>query len=200
MASTPIHRKRVRHFHEPGHCHELTFSCYKRMPLLTNDVWRAMLCESIERAAKRHGYGTIAFVLMPEHVYLLVYPNEKAANVDELLKAIKRPYSYRIKQLLAKSNRRLLERLTIQQRPGTKTFRYWQEGPGCDRNLDKPKTVLQAVDYLHNNPVRRGLVQCAVDWKWSSARHFLMPNEVVDPSLPTICKLPAEFLSGLPND
>ena len=129
MASTPAHRKRVRHFHEPGHCHALTFSCYQRMPLLTNDVWRAMLCESIDRAAERHRYRTVAFVLMPEHVHLLVYPDQDAGEIDLLLKAIKRPYSYRIKQLLMKSNRRLLDKLTIQQRPGVKTFRYWKKGP-----------------------------------------------------------------------
>jgi len=39
------HRKRVKHFDEPGHCHELTFSCYRRMSLLTNNVWRRM-CDS----------------------------------------------------------------------------------------------------------------------------------------------------------
>jgi hypothetical protein len=37
------HRKTVRHFEEPGHLHELTFSCYRRMPLLTNDDWRRRL-------------------------------------------------------------------------------------------------------------------------------------------------------------
>jgi hypothetical protein len=40
----------------------------------------------------------------------------------------------------------------------------------CDRNLDHAETVLAAIDYLHRNPVRRGLVERAVDWQWSSAR------------------------------
>ena len=44
------HRKRVRYYDEPGHCHELTFSCYRRLPLLTNHVWRAMLGVSVVRA------------------------------------------------------------------------------------------------------------------------------------------------------
>ena len=43
------HRKRVRHFHEAGHCHELTFSCYRRMPLLTNNVWRGLVREAARR-------------------------------------------------------------------------------------------------------------------------------------------------------
>ena len=64
------HRKQIRHFHEPGDLHELTFSCYSRMPLLTNDVWREMLCRSIDTAIDRWQFRLVAFVLMPEHVHL----------------------------------------------------------------------------------------------------------------------------------
>ncbi len=38
------------------------------------------------------------------------------------------------------------------------TFRHWQEGPGYDRNLTKPTTILAAIDYIHLNPVRRAFV------------------------------------------
>ncbi|MEI8382674.1 MAG: hypothetical protein WCJ09_21260 [Planctomycetota bacterium] len=50
------HRKLIRHFHEPGDLHELTFSCYRRMPLLTNDAWRKLLCESVDQAAERWNF------------------------------------------------------------------------------------------------------------------------------------------------
>ncbi len=196
MASTPSHRKRVKHYRDPGDCHELTFSTYLRQPLLTNDLWRAMLCQAIDRAALRHRHRTTAFVLMPEHVHLLVYPEADASDIDELLKAIKRPFSYRIKQLLVQSKSRLLEKLTVRQRPGVTTFRFWQEGPGYDRNLIQAKAVLKSIDYLHHNPVRRGLVTRAIDWQWSSARHYISPDPVSDSDLPTIHKLPAEFLNG----
>ena len=154
-----------------------------------------MFGQSIDRAVARHRYRTIAFVLMPEHVHLLVYPDADAAGIDDLLKAIKRPFSFRIKQLLIQSKSRLLEKLTIRQRPGVMTFRFWQEGPGYDRNLTHAKSVLQAIDYLHHNPVRRGLVTRAVDWRWSSARYYLLADPVIDSALPTIHRLPAEFLS-----
>jgi putative transposase len=45
------HRKKVKHYHEPGDSHELTFSCYHQMPLLTNDGWRGHLARSIDAAA-----------------------------------------------------------------------------------------------------------------------------------------------------
>ncbi len=70
MASRPPHRKRVRHYDQPGDFHELTFSCYRRMLLLTNNRWRAMLSEAITAALERHDFRLAAFVYMPEHVHL----------------------------------------------------------------------------------------------------------------------------------
>jgi putative transposase len=195
MEMRPGHRKRVRHYHDPGHIHELTFSCFHRRPWLTNDSWRKMLAESIDRATAGHGYRLTAFVFMPEHVHLMVYPIESANTIDTLLKAIKRPFSYLVKQLLIESQSRLLDSLTVHQRPGIKTFRFWQEGPGYDRNLTNVPTVLAAIDYLHHNPVRRGLVKRAIDWKWSSARFYLIDPPSQYPGLPTIHSLPADWLN-----
>jgi putative transposase len=110
-----IHRKQVRRFHEPGDSHELTFSCYRRMPLLTNDVWRRMLSESIERATSGHGFRLAAFVFMPEHVHLLVYPTTRTPRIDLLLKAIKRPFSTRVKQRLVEARSSLLRTLTVRE-------------------------------------------------------------------------------------
>ena len=111
------HRKRIKHYEDPSHCRELTFSCYRQMPLLTNDLWRTMLSRSIDSALIRHGWRLVAFVYMPEHVHLLVYPVPVHSDVDAVLKAIKRPYSYRIKKLLEESKSQLLARLTVRQRP-----------------------------------------------------------------------------------
>ncbi len=191
----PPHRKQIKHYHEPGDCHELTFSCYRREQLLVDDVWRRMLCESIERAMTGHNCRLVAFVLMPDHVHLLVYPTDPEPDLDGLLFAIKRPYSFRIKQLLIESNDPLLEHLTIRERPDKLTFRYWQEGPGYDRNLRTEAAVLAAIDYIHMNPVRRGLVQRASDWKWSSARWYESDGKLIDPDLPTLHGLPWSFFT-----
>jgi putative transposase len=187
------HRKTIQHYHDPGHAHELTFSCYGRRPLLDNESWRKLLAESISRALTGHRYQLSAFVFMPEHVHLLVYPLNTASGIDELLKAIKRPFSYRVKQQLIAANSPLLAELTVRQRPGVTTFRFWQEGPGYDRNLTRPRTALLAIDYLHNNPVRRGLCARSTDWKWSSARWYADVS-YVDEDWPTLQPLPAEWL------
>jgi putative transposase len=79
------------------------------------------------------------------------------------------------------------------ERPGKRVFRFWQEGPGYDRNLSSQKTVLSAIKYIHLNPVRRGLVARAADWKWLSARLYVSDGNDRDPDLPSIHPPPAEL-------
>jgi putative transposase len=114
-------------------------------------------------------------------------------ELSRLLADIKRPFSGRIKELLAKNSDPLLSELTVLERPGKRVFRFWQEGPGYDRNLSSQKTVLSAIKYIHLNPVRRGLVARAADWKWSSARLYVSDGNDRDPDLPSIHPPPAEL-------
>ncbi len=185
------HRKLVKHYHQPGDFHELTFSCYRRLPLLTNDTWRERLARSIDEANQIHSMRLVAFVFMPEHVHLLVFPDERRPNIGRYLAQIKQPFSKSIKQVLVDCNSPLLQQLTISERPGKTCFRFWQEGPGYDRNLDVASSVEASVNYLHTNPVSRGLCQQAIDWKWSSARWYLAhPPRQQSPDLPLIHGLP----------
>jgi putative transposase len=164
------HRKRVKHYHEPGDFHELTFSCIGRSQLLVRDDWRILLCQAIDKAIAAHDFALVAFVLMPEHVHLLVYPRSQtakalaaqsrrqwhpvASDVDSneqilkrlsrLLADIKQPLSGRIKRVLVEENSLLLSALTVMERPGKPVFRFWHEGPGYDRNLSSKQTVLAA--------------------------------------------------------
>lgn len=165
---TKPHRKTIRHWDEFGHAHELTFSCYQRRPLLTTDAINTELSISIEHACVRHQVDLLAFVYMPEHVHLLVLPTTNPSSISEFLYAVKRPFSFRIKKMFEIQNPGLLKSLTIRERPGKQTFRFWQEGPGYDRNLIYCTTLRKVIDYIHLNPVRRGLVEQPQDWPWSS--------------------------------
>lgn len=186
------HRKTVRHFHEIGHLHELTFSCYQRMPLLTNDTWRDKLARCIEAAGEETAIELVGFVFMPEHVHLLVYPTGPDPSISRYLARLKQPFSRQIKDILAVRRSRLLEKLTVRERPGKECFRFWQEGPGFDRNLSSPEAISSSLEYIHNNPVSRGLCQRNVDWNWSSARYYLeVPAGRQYPGLLMIHALPA---------
>jgi putative transposase len=183
----PHKYKTIKHYHEPGDLHELTFSCYRQIKLLTNDAWRKYLSRSIDEAGEQFRFNLIAFVFMPEHVHLLVFP----------LAAIKRPVSADVKRDLQAANSPLLQRLTIRERPGKFSFRLWQEGPGYDRNLQNPTSVQSSIGYIHLNPIRRELVTEAWLWKWSSARFYRSEGQEIDPDLPRITPLPSEFWSQL---
>jgi putative transposase len=53
--------------------------------------------------------------------------------------------------------------------------------------------ALAAIEHIHRNPVRRGLVQRATDWQWSSARWYAALPSDVRIRVPKLGKLPAEF-------
>jgi putative transposase len=166
------------------------------MNLLTANDWRSMLSEAIDAAAHTHNYLLTAFVYMPNHVHLLVYPNDEASGIQHLIRAIKRPFALRIKQALQTTRGTLLEHLTIRQRPGIQTFRFWQEGPGYDRNIDDAATALAAIDYIHLNTFRRGLVDRADEWQWSSLRWYQQLPYSQQCRLPALTALPATFLDA----
>jgi putative transposase len=185
-----LHRKLVKHYHEPGDLHELTFSCYHRLPLLTNDRWRQELARCIDSAGQETDIELVAFVFMPEHVHLLVAPTDCEPTISQYLALIKQPFSTWVKEQLINAQSSLIDRLTVRERPGKTCFRFWQEGPGYDRNLNTSASIEAAIDYIHQNPVRRGLVKRAVDWKWSSASWYLL-----DPPRQQLPRLP--FIHGL---
>jgi putative transposase len=185
------HRKLVKHYELPGHAHLLTFSCYRRLPLLSNTLWRTWLSRSIDAALAQAHVALVAFVYMPEHVHLLVHPQEEEYRIGWVLFAIKRPFSFRVKMHLVERQSSLLSQLTIRTRPGVTAFRFWQEGPGHDRNLVSVENCVKAAEYLHGNPVRRGLVRTVDRWRWSSWRHYHRPADPPDPALPLIRGFPS---------
>ena len=63
-------------------------------------------------------------------------------------------------------------RMRDEQPNGQSTIRFWQRGGGYDRNLWLPRYVWEMIDYIHANPVRRGLCETPVQWAWSSAGFY----------------------------
>lgn len=182
------YRKTVKHFDESWDAHFLTFSCYQRLPLLSKRRTRIWLVQAVEKARQKHNFDLWAWVIMPEHVHLLIWPNDPENKTETSLAAIKQPVGTKAIAHLKEHESPFLERLTVVNRNRT-YHRFWQAGPGYDRNLDEPKEIHEAIDYIHQNPVKRGLVDKAEDWIWSSARDWagLEPKFLkVDRTVPTL--------------
>jgi putative transposase len=108
----------VWHFEGIRHLHELTFSCYQRRPLLTNDLWRGIFASNLSSACAAEDFRLIAFVLMPEHVHLLVLLGSANSKISRLLARMKQPTSRELRKLLEVHRSPLLEQLTVRERPG----------------------------------------------------------------------------------
>ncbi len=166
------HRKQVKHFHEPGHLHEFTFSCSQRQPLLSRPGRMELLARCLDRANMECHVQLVAFVFMPEHVHLLTYFQDEQPNFGLYLARIKQPFSKQVRAELEKNEPDQLKQFLVQERPGKTCFRFWQAGPGFDRNIFSREAVEASVNYIHANPVKRGLCERATDWNWSSARYY----------------------------
>ena len=131
--------------------HFITFSCYRRQPKLTAPATRAVFELALEQARLAYGFGVIGYVVMPEHIHLLVGEPE-AAPLATALQALKQSVS---------------RRLALRQREPFWQARYY------DFNVWTERKRIEKLRYLHRNPVTRGLVAKPEDWPWSSYRHYL---------------------------
>ncbi|QDT56011.1 Transposase IS200 like protein [Caulifigura coniformis] len=177
-------RRRV----DDGFPRELTFSCFRRIRFLEKDRARHWLLTALEDARSRWPVDLWAWVIMPEHVHLLVSPRDPKLELGRFAGFIKEHSARPAIRWLAEHSPAFLNRITVQE--GTVTRRrFWQPGGGYDRNVGQERTLASMIEYIHQNPVRRGLCERPADWEWSSARWYagVRPALVeIDATLPTI--------------
>ncbi len=89
-------------------------------------------------------------------------------NISSFLKTLKQSVARRAKHCLNENNPAWLKKLTFKRGPKS-VFRFWQTGPGYDRNINSEDELFEKINYIHNNPVKRELVIEPQEWKWSSA-------------------------------
>lgn len=165
-------------YNTPGHAHGLTFCCYHGLPLLSKDRTRGWMIESMQKIRQQHAVDLLAFVLMPEHVHLLVRPRNPAYDMADIQKSLKQSVARKALAWLREHDPAFLSRLKGERAGQRVRHHFWQPGGGYDRNIFEPATLQHAVHYIHQNPVRRGLVTVAEDWRWSSARFFARLDNV----------------------
>jgi putative transposase len=137
----------LQRYQQTGNFHFITFSCYHRRPYLGRVSTRNLFEMALERIRKRYGFVVLGYVVMPEHIHLLV--NEP--QIGTLGRAI---------QALKLS-------ATVRQQ----TSSFWQPRY-YDFNVWNPEKTVEKLRYMHRNPLKRGLVAKPEDWAWSSFRHY----------------------------
>jgi putative transposase len=134
------------------------------------------LVEAIDQAWQMHAFDLWAYVVMPEHAHLVIWPRTPTYSISRILTSIKRPVARKALSYVRTSAPNFLSQMEDRQPDGGVQYRFWQRGGGYDRNLTEAKSIWNEIDYFHGNPVRRGLCDTPTAWIWSSAREVEQPG------------------------
>ncbi len=157
------------HYENEPHAHYLTFSCYNKLWLFKHPKLYDQFIEHVGKTRDRLEFKLWAFIVMPNHVHLLIYPRPDV-TISSVLYAIKRPFSYQAAKFLNEHFPEVWNKIQVKQ-AGRIVSRFWQRGGGYDRNIFGMDALRKTIQYIHYNPVRKGLVKSVLEWKWSSV-HF----------------------------
>jgi putative transposase len=189
----------LRRFHQSRQSHFLTFSCYRRHAKFSSAEICGLFLECLEAMRSRFAIRIYGYVIMPEHVHLLVSEPDHGTLADAM-HFLKLSFAKRRKAKLVARELRLSQskvpestvphstvpHSTVPQVRGrsvaanlgrtdvqSASTPFWQKRY-YDRNVRDEDEFTVKLRYLHRNPVARGLVRNPADWKWSSFRHYAL--------------------------
>jgi REP element-mobilizing transposase RayT len=107
-------RKTRQTWNEPGHAHYLTYSCYRRLPLLSRNRVRRWVVDGLQRTREELAVALWAYVIMPEHVHVLLHPRAAHYEMRRILAVLKQPVAKAARHWLEQHQHGAwLERLTV---------------------------------------------------------------------------------------
>jgi putative transposase len=145
----------LKRYHDSGHSHFITFTCFHRQRLFTYPSAFAEFERALERIRLDYRMCVYGYVVMPDHVHLLVSETERTT------------LAVAIKSLKQGVSRRLIDE-------GEDHF--WQKRY-YDLNTRNYRQFMEKLRYIHRNPVRAGLCSEPGEWQWSSFIHYATGKE-----------------------
>jgi putative transposase len=156
--------KGLKRYYGQGELHFITFSCYQRLPLLRTVRARNVFVQALAAIRERYNFLLVGYVVMPNHVHLLISESAKGTP-SVVLKVLKQRVSRDIRKGMRRSSPSQM--LFAFSKGDRNLSRFWQPR-FYDFNVWSAKKVGEKLDYMHANPVSRGLVKHPKDWPWSS--------------------------------
>lgn len=160
--------KQMRRIEKSNRARYVTFSNYRRLPLLGRPAIRNVFADVLVEARTLYDFRLIAWVAMPEHVHMILMPRPPEESIVEPLWWLKREVGRRVVARWRELDAPILGKITLHNG----RVKYWQPGGGYDRVIRSEHDLIEKIRYIHLNPVRRGLVEQPEDWAWSSARWY----------------------------
>jgi REP element-mobilizing transposase RayT len=155
--------------------HFVTFQVVKWVDIFTRKVYRDIVIESLRFCQQHKGLEIFAFVIMSNHVHLLVRSEREA-----LSNTIRDFKSYTGKKILeaieteAESRREWMLNVfefSARQHKRNETYQIWTHENHAEVVYGN-RFIDSKVNYIHENPVRAGIVEKAEDYLYSSARNY----------------------------
>ncbi len=156
--------KGLKRYFGQGHLHFLTFSCYRRLPLLGTLRMRNLFVKILGELREQYRFRLVGYVVMPDHVHLLLNEPE-SATPSKVLQVLKQRVSPKAR---GKRRRGSGMQLRINFPGETAELRQFWQRRFYDFNVWSQKKIKEKLDYMHVNPVKRALVDHPKDWPWSS--------------------------------
>ncbi len=158
----------LHRFYGADHLHFITCSCYRRLPLLRSARSRDCLLSVLEQTRKRYRFVVAGYVVMPEHIHLLL--SEPEVGTPSIVMQVLKQRTARA--LLPKKKARDPRQGQLFG-DGSARAPFWQTR-FHDFNVWTEKKRVEKLRYMHRNPVKRGLAKAPEDWRWSSYRFYLL--------------------------
>ena len=157
-------RNKLKRYYGMGHLHFLTFSCYRRLPLLGAVRARNLFIKTLGEVRERYGFPLVGYVVMPEHVHLLI-GEPKKGTPSTVLQVLKQRVSRVLRGKRRSSSPAQLRLRFSESAPDLP--RFWQRR-FYDFNVWSAKKRKEKLEYMHRNPIIRKLVRHPNNWPWSS--------------------------------
>jgi REP-associated tyrosine transposase len=165
---------------DPELPHFVTCTVLHWIPVFTRPATIDIVLDSL-RHLIAEGLKVYAYVVLENHLHLVVQSEQ--LDVD-----MARFKSYTAKQLIQYLDEnkitRILEQLAFYKKAHKvdRAYQFWQEGYHPEW-IQNDAMMKQKVDYIHQNPVKRGYVDLPEHWRYSSARNYLGQEGMIE-----VCK------------
>jgi REP element-mobilizing transposase RayT len=145
----------------------ITIVAKDRLPVFQSDAINVIACQAIDEARRSHGFHLFAYVMMPDHMHLLT---DQPGKPSDLLRFVKGTIAHRVIEYLKEKNyQSSLDKLRHAEWKRNHQHSLWQQEKNVF-SVFSEAVFMEKVNYIHQNPVRAGLVERAIDYRWSSAR------------------------------
>ena len=157
-------------------CYYFTSVAHKRLPIFRTDKLKQIAAEAFDEARVSGNILILAYVIMPDHYHMITDGKRKPSDTIRYLNGIS---ARRILGYLKANAKDSLEKLRMSRKKGDYTYSVWEHHP--DKFLITSDSMfLQKRNYIHQNPVRAGLVDHPDEYLYSSSRiwnHRALENE-----------------------